>query len=95
MRPIYVCVGCGVIYLPPETPTSGPVPSPAQCGEPGCESALREAVELSGLSEEKLGELVRRANGLEGEPRMGRLNRRAARGLRSAAAPGGGRGKLR
>lgn len=94
MRPIYVCVGCGVIYLPPENPTSGPLPSPAQCGEPGCESALREAVELSGLSEEKLGELVRRANGLEGEPRVGRLNRRPARGRRAATASGG-RGKLR
>lgn len=95
MRPIYVCVSCGSIYLPPENPTSGPTPSPAHCSEPGCEAALREAVELSGLSEEKLGELARRANGLEGEPRRGRINRRAARGRRAAAAPSGGRSKLR
>lgn len=95
MRPIYVCVGCAAIYLPAENPTVGPPPSPAHCSQPGCQAAVREAVEWTGLSEEKLGELARRANGLEGEPRRGRINRRPVPGRRAAAAPGGGRGKLR
>jgi hypothetical protein len=95
MRPIYVCIGCGAVYLPPEQPTSGPPVSPAHCSRPDCRSAVREAVELSGLSEEKLGELARRAVGLEGEPRRRRPGRRLAAGRRAASAPGGGRGKLR
>lgn len=95
MRSIYVCIGCAAIYLPPDHPTSGPAPSPAHCSRPDCQSAVRAAVELSGLPEEKLGELARRAAGLEGEPRRPRLGRRPAAGRRAAAAPGGGRGKLR
>lgn len=95
MRPIYVCIGCGVIYLPPETPPNGRTVSPAHCGAPECAAATRQAVAMSGLPEEKLGELARRANGLEGEVRAPRLDRRAARGRRAMAAPGGGRSKLR
>ncbi|MGY4967514.1 hypothetical protein [Streptomyces sp. 900105245] len=95
MRPIYVCIGCGVVYLPPETPASGPAVSPAHCSRPDCQAAVREAVELSGLPEEKLGELARRAAGVEGEPRRARLGRRPAAGRRAAPAPGTGRGKLR
>lgn len=95
MRPIYVCIGCAAVYLPPELPQSGPPVSPAHCSRPGCQSAVREAVELSGLPEEKLGELARRAVGLEGEPRRPRLGRRPVAGRRAASAPAGGRGKLR
>ncbi|MEV0498098.1 hypothetical protein AB0I84_10905 [Streptomyces spectabilis] len=98
MRSIYVCIGCAAIYLPPETmvyPSLGMTASPAHCTQPGCAAAVREAVALSGLSEDRLGELARRAIGLEGEPRRPRLNRRATRGRRATAAPGGGRGKLR
>jgi hypothetical protein len=98
MRSIYVCIGCAAIYLPPETmtyPAHGLTASPAHCTQPECAAAAREAVELSGLSEERLGELARRAIGIAGEPRRPRLNQRAARGRRSAAAPSGGRGKLR
>ncbi|MFD4570873.1 hypothetical protein ACFWNK_02865 [Streptomyces sp. NPDC058417] len=50
---------------------------------------------MSGLSAEKLGELARRAVGVEGEPRRGRQTYRAARGRRALAAPSGGRGRLR
>ena len=98
MRSIYVCIGCAAIYLPPETmtyPTLGLTASTAHCTEPGCAAAVREAVALSGLPEEKLGELARRANGLEGEPRRPRLNHRPTRGHRATPAPGGGRSKLR
>lgn len=98
MRSIYVCIGCAAIYLPPETmtyPSLGLTASPAHCTRPDCAAAVRETVIMSGLPEEKLGELARRANGLEGEPRRPRLNQRAARGRRAAAAPSGGRNKLR
>ncbi len=95
MRPIYVCIGCGAIYLPPEMPVSGPAVSPAHCSRPECEAAVREAVEWSGLTEERLGELARRAAGMEGDPLRPRLARRAAAGRRAASAPGGGRNKLR
>jgi hypothetical protein len=95
MRPIYVCIGCGAVYLPPEHPAYGHPVSPAHCSRPDCASAVREAVVMSGLSEERLGELARRANGLEGEPRRPRIGRRVVRGRRAGAAPGGGRGKLR
>lgn len=98
MRTIYVCIGCAAIYLPPEDmtyPASGLTASPAHCTEPGCAAAVREAVLMSGLTQEKLGELARRAVGLEGEPLRPRLNRRTARGRRAVAAPGGGRDKLR
>lgn len=95
MRPIYVCIGCAAIYLPSENPTSGPAPSPAHCSRPDCQAAARRAADLSGLPEAKLGELARRAAGLEGEPRRPRMGRRNAAGRRAASAPGGGRGKLR
>lgn len=95
MRSIYVCIGCAAIYLPPEHPPSGRVVSPAHCSRDDCRSAVRQAVEMSGLSEEKLGELARRAIGLEGEPRRPSPRYRPSRGRRSMAAPGGGRGKLR
>lgn len=95
MRPIYVCIGCAAVYLPPENPTSGPAPSPAHCSRPGCHAAVRETVELSGLSEDRLGELARRANGLEGEPRRPRFGRRRTDVRRAASSPAGGRGKLR
>ncbi|MGW2228180.1 hypothetical protein [Streptomyces formicae] len=98
MRTIYVCIGCAANYLPPESmtyPTLGLTASTAHCTKPGCAAAVREAVAMSGLPEEKLGELARRAVGLEGEPRRPRQNKRAARGRRAAASPGGGRGKLR
>lgn len=95
MRPIYVCIGCAVVYLPPEHPSYQAPVSPAHCSDPRCAAAAAEAVAMSGLSAERLGELARRANGLEGEPRRGRIDRRPARGRRAAAAPGGGRGKLR
>ncbi|MFF7331573.1 hypothetical protein ACIQU5_29085 [Streptomyces sp. NPDC090306] len=94
MRPIYVCVGCASAYLPHTNEDAGPV-SPAHCGKPACAEALRQAVAMSGLAEERIGELTRRANGLEGDPLRPRLDRRRARGRRSAAAPGGGRDKLR
>jgi len=98
MRSIYVCIGCAAIYLPPESltyPSLGLTASPAHCTDPSCAAAVREAVVMSGLPEEKLGELARRAVGLEGDPRRPRLNRRAARGRPATAAPGGGRSKLR
>lgn len=95
MRPIYLCIGCGAVYLPPEHPTYTSPVSPAHCSRPDCGAAVREAVAMSGLSEEKLGELARRAAGLEGEPRRPRVGRRPVRGKRAVAAPGGGRGKLR
>lgn len=63
MRPIYLCVGCATEYLPPENPTSGLPVSSAHCSNPECRAAVRTAVALSGLSEEKLGELARRAAG--------------------------------
>ena len=89
MRPIYVCIGCASTYLPPEHP------SPALCSRSDCQAAARQAAELSGLPEAKLGELARRAAGLEGEPRRPRMGRRTTVGRRAASAPGGGRGKLR
>ncbi|MCI3927738.1 hypothetical protein [Streptomyces sp. AN091965] len=98
MRSIYVCIGCAALYLPPEDmayPCLGLTASPAHCTGPGCAAAVREAVALCGLPQDKLGELARRAVGLEGQPRRPRLHRRPARGRRAAAAPGGGRGKLR
>ncbi|MEU3414575.1 hypothetical protein ABZ760_25495 [Streptomyces sp. NPDC006658] len=95
MRPIYVCIGCAATYLPPENPSSGPAPSPAHCSRPDCQAAAREAVEWSGLSEAKLGELARRAAGLEDEPRRPRARRRASTGRRAGSSPAGGRGKLR
>lgn len=95
MRPIYLCIGCGTVYLPPENPTAGPPVSPAHCSQPSCGAAVREAVEMSGLTEAKLGELARRAGGLDGEPRRPRMGRRPVHGKRATAAPGGGRGKLR
>ncbi|WP_394436221.1 hypothetical protein [Streptomyces sp. SGAir0957] len=98
MRTIYVCVGCAAIYLPPEDmtyPSLGLTASPAHCTDPACGAAVREAAQMSGLSEERIGQLARRAVGLEGEPRRPRVNRRAMRGRRADAAPGGGRGKLR
>jgi hypothetical protein len=94
MRPIYVCIGCATTYLPPEHPTSGPVPSPAHCSRPDCQAAAREAAKWSGLSEAKLGELARRAAGLEGEPRRPRTGRRTSAGRRAGSSPAGGRGKL-
>ncbi|GAA4822455.1 hypothetical protein GCM10023220_64720 [Streptomyces ziwulingensis] len=107
MRPIYVCVGCAVTYLPPEHPSSGPPVSPAHCGKPACEEAVRQAVVMSGLSEGRIGELARRAVGVEGEQRLlllrracglegaSPLSRRAVRGRRAGAPPGGGRSRLR
>ncbi|MFJ2515637.1 hypothetical protein ACIPEL_36470 [Streptomyces griseoviridis] len=99
MRTIYLCIGCAATYLPPKSMTYPSLPdvtaSPAHCGQPECAAAAREAVAMSGLTEAKLGELARRAAGLEGDVRMPRIDRRAARGRRAAAAPGGGRGKLR
>ncbi|WP_409062441.1 hypothetical protein [Streptomyces sp. SYP-A7185] len=97
MRSIYVCIGCAAIYLPPESmsyPSLGLTASTAHCTRRDCTAAVRETVALSGLPEAKLGELARRALGLEGQPRRPRLNHRPARGRRAAAAPGGGRGKL-
>ncbi|MFI8930551.1 hypothetical protein ACIG3E_23065 [Streptomyces sp. NPDC053474] len=98
MRSVHVCIGCAALYLPPEDmtyPSLGLTASPAHCTEPGCAAAVREAVAFSGLPEDKLGELARRAVGLEGQPRRPRPRQRPARGRRAAAAPGGGRGKLR
>lgn len=95
MRPIHVCIGCAAIYLPPETPASGTPVSPAHCGKPQCAAAVEQTVAMSGLSAGRLGELARRAGGLEGDVRRGRVNRRAAHGSRATATPGGGRGKLR
>jgi hypothetical protein len=94
MRPIYVCVGCAAVYLPHTDDEAGPV-SPAHCGKPHCAETVRQAVAMSGLTEEKIGELARRANGLDRDVRRPRLDTRKAHGRRSAAAPGGGRGKLR
>ncbi|MGW4493801.1 hypothetical protein [Streptomyces sp. NPDC004376] len=91
MRPILLCIGCAATYLPaPAFPYST-----AHCSDPACETVVRQAVAMSGLPEEKLGELARRAAGLEGEPRRGRTRYRPVHGKRAAAAPGGGRGKLR
>ncbi|MFJ2608163.1 hypothetical protein ACIO13_24785 [Streptomyces sp. NPDC087425] len=99
MRTVYLCIGCAATYLPPESMTYPSHPdvtaSPAHCGNPTCAAATREAVAMSGLTEEKLGELARRAAGLEGDARLPRVNRRRARGSRAAAAPSGGRSKLR
>ncbi|MFJ2514710.1 hypothetical protein ACIQJX_34930 [Streptomyces griseoviridis] len=99
MRQIYLCIGCAAIYLPPESMTYPSHPdvtaSPAHCGNPSCAQAAREAAAMSGLTEAKIGELARRAAGLDGPVRMARIDRRPARGRRASAAPGGGRGKLR
>lgn len=109
MRPIYLCIGCAATYLPPENPTSGQPASPAHCGLPSCQEAVRQAVAMSGLPEERLGELARRAIGVDGERRLAAIwaacglageppvtrGRRPVRGRRAAAAPGGGRSRLR
>ncbi|MET8826064.1 hypothetical protein ABZX40_13410 [Streptomyces sp. NPDC004610] len=97
MRTVYVCLGCSCLYLPPESMTYPSHPdltaSRTHCGQPGCEEKARTAVATSGLPEERVVELARRAAGLD-VPAPERRPWRLARGRRPAAAPRGARGRL-
>lgn len=95
MRTVYCCVICGVHYLPPEAmeyPTSGVVASPVHCARLECEAAVTAGE--AGLPVEVLTMLAQRAADVRGEAQPVRGGGKA-RGRRGAAAPGGGRSKLR
>lgn len=95
MRSVYGCVICGVHYMPPEAmeyPALELKASAAHCARPECAAAA--AAGAAGLPVEVLELLARRAAEERGKAQapcaVGRT-----RGRRAAAAPGGGRSKLR
>lgn len=97
MRTVYVCMGCAVQFLPPESmsyPSSGLDASPLHCSLASCESTAEEALRVMGVSEDVAAGMVRRAAGLDGGVRKGRPGR-LARGRRSVAGPAAARSKLR
>lgn len=90
MRPVYVCMHCGVHYLPPEGmvyPTSGVQASPVRCENPACVTA---ASTMPPLPPALLARIEEQA-----QPGPATRARRGAHGRRAAAAPAGGRNKLR
>lgn len=96
MRTVYVCMGCAVQFLPPESMTyqeTGAAASPLHCSLPGCQSSVEESLRVMGVPEDVAARWVRRAAGLDGEVRSPRPGRRA-RGRRAAAAPASARGKF-
>lgn len=91
MRPVYVCMHCGVHYLPPEGmvyPTTGVQASPVRCENPACVTAVAA---MPPLPPAVLARIEEQARPTEQERRA----RRASRGRRAAAAPAGGRSRLR
>ncbi len=97
MRTVFVCMGCVAQYLPPESMTYPSLPglkaSPVHCGNPACRSAVEDSLAVTGMPQDELARLARRAAGLEGPVRKGRPGRRS-RGRRPAAAPASARSRL-
>ncbi|GAA3267960.1 hypothetical protein GCM10010493_50350 [Streptomyces lavendulae subsp. grasserius] len=96
MRTVYVCMGCAVQFLPPESmayPEAGVEASPLHCSLPGCRSVAEESLRLFGVPEEVAARWLRRAAGLEGPVRRPRSGRRA-RGGRAVSAPASARSRL-
>ncbi|RPK32336.1 hypothetical protein EES37_33590 [Streptomyces sp. ADI91-18] len=96
MRTVFVCLGCAVQYLPPESmtyPETGVEASEVHCSLPACRSSAQESVRVMGVPQEVAAQWARRAAGLDGPVRRPRPGRRA-RGGRAASAPAAARNRL-
>ncbi|MGW7517284.1 hypothetical protein ACWGJ2_17010 [Streptomyces sp. NPDC054796] len=96
MRDVYICLVCATHCLPPEAMHYGSPDQPASkvhCPTPSCTARARDIIRATGLSEDQLAALARRAAGLEGEPRT-RRTVRPARGRRATSAPRTARTRL-
>lgn len=94
MRPVFVCVGCGCVYLPPKAmryPETGVEASPLHCGESVCR---RQAEGIPGPLQALMVKQAwaRAERWMERE--LSALPERARRRARSHR-PGGARSKLR
>lgn len=91
MRSVYVCLACGIHYLPPESmeyPSLGLRASTVHCGEPACKAAVESG--RAGIPAALLGQMNAQAAEEPYKPRA----RRPAHGRRPAAGPQAARSRL-
>ncbi|ARZ72091.1 hypothetical protein M1P56_14505 [Streptomyces sp. HU2014] len=95
MRPVFTCVICGCVYMPPRTmtyPLLGTTASPLHCGEPTCRrAAARIPRALRRLYAE--GAWTRARKWMDKEPSDAVVD--ARRRSRASTRPEGSRSKLR
>lgn len=95
MRPVFTCVSCGCVYLPPKSmdyPDLGMQASPLHCGEHRCRQQCAELPEtVRALMSRAAWSRAEQWMDREPAPLPGRTRARAT----GRARPGAGRSKLR